>query len=358
MIYKIFHPLIFGLDAEVAHNCAIKFLKYLPKFATILANEKNYKNLNLKLWNLDFSSPIGMGAGFDKNCEIASTLQQFGFSFVEVGTVTPKAQIGNDKPRIFRLEEDKSIINRLGFNNLGAEIFLKNLIATKVNFNKILGVNIGKNKDTIDPSADYLELIKLFYQHANYLTINISSPNTKNLRDIQEENQLQKFLQAIDIQKKQMQLLTNKDTPILLKIAPDLDENKLQAIAETVLDSQISGVIISNTTVARNFNLKSQHARQQGGLSGKALFDPSNQVLKNFYKYTKGKIPLIGVGGISSAEDAYHKIRCGASLVQIYSAFIYEGFSLVEKIKSDLSLILEREGFNNIQEIIGIDNLQ
>ena len=358
MIYKIFRPLIFQLDPESAHNLAINFLKYFPRFSTILTYEKNYNNLQNKIFDLDFASPIGLSAGFDKNCEIALNIQKFGFGFIEVGTVTPKAQTGNEKPRIFRLTKDQALINRLGFNNLGSEIFLQNLLKTKPHFNKILGVNIGKNKETDNAIIDYIELMSKFYQYADYLTINISSPNTKNLRDLQNEKQLKEFLSAIDNQKKQLQILTNKNTPILLKIAPDLDIKQQQSIAEIVADSQISGIIVSNTTINRNFNLQSQYANEIGGISGKPLFDQSNEVLKNFYKFTNGKIPLIGVGGIFNAQDAYQKIRCGASLVQIYSAFIFQGFSLVEKIKKDLSKLLINDGFNNIKQAIGIDNLQ
>jgi len=357
MIYKIFRPLIFQLDPESAHNLAINFLKYFPRFATILTCEKNYSNLQNKIFDLDFSNPIGLSAGFDKNCETALTLQKFGFGFIEVGTVTPRAQSGNEKPRIFRLTKDQALINRLGFNNLGSEIFLQNLLKTKPHFNKILGVNIGKNKDTQDSAIDYLELMNKFYQHVDYLTINISSPNTKNLRELQNEKQLKEFLLAIDNQKKQLQITTNKNTPILLKIAPDLDIKQQQVIAEIVINSHISGIIVSNTTIKRDFNLQTQYANEIGGLSGKPLFDPSNEVLKNFYKFSNGKIPLIGVGGIFNADDAYRKIRCGASLIQIYSAFIFEGFGLVEKIKKDLSKLLIKDGFKNIQQAIGIDNL-
>lgn len=357
MIYKIFRPLIFRLDPELAHELAIKFLQYLPRFSTILAYEKHYPNLQNKLWNLDFANPIGLSAGFDKNCQIALAIEKYGFGFIETGTVTPKAQKGNDKPRIFRLSQDQSLINRLGFNNLGSEVFKKNLLEIKPHFPKILGVNIGKNKDTIDPVSDYLELVDRFYNYADYLTINISSPNTQNLRDLQNEKQLQILLEAIDQQKNQLQKTTKKNIPILLKIAPDLDITQQQAICEVVINSQISGIIISNTTISRNFNLKSKNHQELGGLSGKPLYLPSNQVLKNVYKFTKGKIPLIGVGGIFNAQDAYQKIRCGASLVQIYSAFIYEGFGLVEKIKKDLSLMIKRDGFKNIQQAIGVDNL-
>lgn len=356
MIYKILRPLLFKIDAEKAHNLAIKYLKFLPKFATLLTIEKKYDNLKNTVFGLDFTNPIGMSAGFDKNCEIAQTIEKFGFGFVEVGTTTPLPQIGNDKPRIFRLIQEQAIINRLGFNNLGSEIFFENLKKIKANFPKILGVNIGKNKDTLDPFTDYIELLKKFYNYADYLTINISSPNTKNLRDLQNKDQLSELLTAIDNCKIQLQKDFKKNTPILLKIAPDLDDEQLQQIAKVVLNSQISGVIISNTTIDRNQNLSSDNAKEQGGLSGKPLFDKSTDLLKKFYKLTDGKVPLIGVGGISNAQDVYQKIRCGASLVQIYSAVIFQGFGLIEDIKKELSLMLQKDSFQNIHQAIGIDN--
>lgn len=331
-IYPIFRPLVFKLDPEEAHNLAINFLKYLPNFTTLFALNKDYENLNQKLWNLDFKSPIGMAPGFDKNAEVILALSKFGFSFIEVGTVTPKAQIGNDKPRIFRLAQDKAIINRLGFNNLGAEEFLKNINLAK-NINCLIGINIGKNKDTENALDDYLLLLEKFYQKASYITINISSPNTANLRDLQKEDQLDLFLSEIVKKKNQLKNLHNKNIPILLKLAPDLTLFEQEKIAEVVVKNHIDGLIISNTTIDRDSNLKSAKATETGGLSGAPLFQKSNEVLKNFYKFTNGQIPIIGVGGISSAADAYEKIKCGASLIQIYSAFIYQGFGLVEKIK-------------------------
>lgn len=349
-LYQIVRPLIFKLDPEVAHEAAINFLKFCPKTATLFALNRNYDNLTQKLWDIDFTNPIGMAAGFDKNAEVALTLEKFGFGFVECGTVTPLAQIGNERPRIFRLKEDAAIINRLGFNNLGAEVFEKNLSQLAAP----LGINIGKNKDTEDALTDYLPLLEKFYQKANYITVNISSPNTKNLRDLQNENHLDLFLSEIVKKKNQLKNLHKKNTPILLKVAPDLSLDEQEKIAATVIKNQIDGMIISNTTIDRELNLKSSNSSQTGGLSGSPLFGKSNEVLKNFYKFTGGKIPLIGVGGISSADDAFEKIKCGASLVQIYSAFIYQGFGLVEKIKKDLSKKLQKEGFKNISQIIGI----
>jgi dihydroorotate dehydrogenase len=353
--YQIIRPFIFKLDAEIAHNLAINFLKFCPKTASLLSLNRNYENLHTRLWNIDFTNPIGMAAGFDKNAEVALTLEKFGFGFVECGTVTPLEQVGNDRPRIFRLEEDKAIINRLGFNNLGAENFAKNIEQINQKIQIPLGINIGKNKDTQDALFDYLPLLDKFYEQASYITVNISSPNTKNLRDLQNENYLDGFLSEIMIKKRVLQNSSNKNKPVLLKVAPDLSISEQEKIAAIVIKNQVDGMIISNTTIDRDLNLKSSQSNETGGLSGVPLLKKSNETLKNFYKFTEGKIPLIGVGGISSAEDAYEKIKCGASLVQIYSAFIYQGFGLVEKIKSDLSKILERDGFENISEAVGVE---
>lgn len=349
-IYKILRPLIFKIEPETAHEFAIKFLKSNLLYPQI----REYNNLRQKLWNIDFKSPVGMAAGFDKNAEVAEALSKFGFGFVECGTVTPLAQVGNEKPRIFRLEEDRAIINRLGFNNHGANNFEHNLAKSFGQITCPVGVNIGKNKDTEEAINDYLALLDRFYSQASYITINISSPNTHNLRDIQNEDQLDAFLSRIMKEKIELKSRYRKDVAILLKVAPDLTLEEQEKVAKTVLKNQIDGVIISNTTIHRDDNLKNSEANETGGLSGKPLFARSNEVLKNFYKITEGKIPLIGVGGISSAADAYEKIKCGASLVQIYSAFIYEGFSLVEKIKKDLNKMVKQDGFKNISEVVGI----
>lgn len=358
MLYKIFRPLIFRLNPETAHNLAINFLKFFPNLASLFSLNYENKNLQTKLWDIDFPSPIGMAAGFDKNAEVIKTLFRFGFGFVEVGTVTPKPQDGNERPRIFRLTKDKAIINRLGFNNLGAEIFARNInriLPEITDLSLILGINIGKNKDSEDAASDYLLLLQKFYKTASYITINISSPNTKNLRDLQKEEKLDVFLSKIMKRKNELKELHKKNTPILLKIAPDLVLSEQEKIAEIVLKNKIDGLIISNTTIDRDINLKSKSSLEPGGLSGAPLFRKSNLVVKNFYKFTKGQIPIIGVGGIFSAADAYQKIRWGASLVQIYSAFIYQGFGLVEKIKMELSEMVKKDGFTNISQAVGID---
>ena len=372
--YQLFRPLIFKLDAETAHNLAINFLKYFPNLATSCTLNKQYKNLQQTLWNLDFPSPIGMAAGFDKNAETVKALQQFGFGFVEVGTVTPKPQSGNDKPRLFRLQEDGAIINRLGFNNKGAEVFAKNIEnlfyadshkacgnsckATNDKHSstsdKILGINIGKNKDTENAISDYILLLEKFYQNASYITVNISSPNTKNLRDLQKEDQLDLFLSALMSKKNELEKIHNKKTPIWLKVAPDLSLDEQKTIAEIALKNKIDALIISNTTIGRPENLRSKNAVEQGGLSGKPLFEKSNEVLRNFYNLTQGQLTLVGVGGVSSAQDVYTKIKYGASLVQIYSSLIYQGFGSVERITKELSELVEKDGLENISQARGM----
>ena len=358
-LYQFFRPLVFLFEPELAHNLAIELIKNYPFWPIDLKGKiKEYDNLAIKLWDLDFKNPIGMAAGFDKNAKIAAKLAKFGFGFVECGTVTPLAQDGNLKPRIFRLKEDQSIINRLGFNNGGADCFLDNIKKVLSDLSQLktpIGINIGKNKDSEDAVLDYILLLDKFYDYASYITINISSPNTKNLRDIQKSDQLDSFLKAIKNHQKILQAKSKNHPPLFLKIAPDLTNQEQEEIAATCLNNKIDGLIISNTTISRPSNLASQYKNEQGGLSGKVLFDQSNQVLKNIYSLTGGKIPIIGVGGISNAEDAYQKISLGASLIQIYTAFIYQGFSLVEKIKSDLSKKIAAKGFKNLSEAVGCE---
>ncbi len=368
--YKLLKPLIFKLESEKAHNLAIDFLKYFPNLATAFSLNEKRENLCQNICGFEFENPVGMSAGFDKNAQIVKALHKFGFGFVEAGTVTPMPQAGNDKPRIFRLEKDEAIINRLGFNNKGAEFFAKNIenlnlsiaqsgteSGAKNNKKKIiLGVNIGKNKDTQSALDDYLFLLEKFYEKASYITLNVSSPNTKNLRDLQDEKQLDGFLSEIMSLKDQLKIVHKKETPIWLKLAPDLTWKQQEKIAEIALQNKISALIISNTTIDRPESLLSFNKKEQGGLSGKPLFKQSNEVLKNFYSLTNGQIPLIGVGGISSANDVYAKIKLGASLVQIYSTLIYQGFEAVEKINKELSQLIRRDGFENISQAIGFEN--
>ena len=350
--YQILKPFLFTLDAETAHNLAIKILQYnlLPK-----PRVKEYPILKNNLWDIDFNNPVGMAAGFDKNAQIFTSLFDFGFGFVECGTVTPKPQAGNPKPRIFRLEEDEAIINRLGFNNKGLDHFKNNIKNYKIK-RQIVGINIGKNKDTVQAIDDYLLLLEQLYELSSYITVNISSPNTENLRDLQHANQLQQFLSQIMLKKQQLLKNTGENRPLLLKIAPDLTKKQQQQIAEIALQQQIDGLIISNTTIGNREKLISKYKNQNGGLSGKVLFKDSTLILKNIYNLTEGKIPLIGVGGIAGAKDAYKKIKAGASLIQIYSAFIYQSFGLVESIKEQLAALIAKDGFENISQAIGVNS--
>lgn len=350
MKYNLIKPLLFSLEPEKAHNLAIFALaNNLVCYPQI----KEYPSLKNEVFNINFSNPIGLSAGFDKNARIFDKLFNFGFGFIECGTVTPKHQIGNPKPRLFRLEQDQAIINRLGFNNEGIEKFLKKINSKKLPNENILGINIGKNKDTENALDDYLMLLDKVYNFSNYITINISSPNTKNLRDLQKADNLDEFLSAIMNKKSDLIKITNKSIPILLKIAPDLDNNEQESIAEIAVKNKIDGLIISNTTINGKEKLNSIYKNETGGLSGKPLFTASNMILQNIYKLTNKTIPIIGVGGISSGFEAYEKIKCGAHLIQIYSAFIYHGFELVEKIKEDLDKLLKQDGFTNIEQAIG-----
>ena len=328
MKYSLIKPLLFSLEPEKAHNLAIFALAHNLVCSSQI---KNYNSLNNKIFGINFFNPIGLAAGFDKNAKIFDKLFNFGFSF----------------------KEDQAIINRLGFNNNGIEDFLKNINSKKLQNENILGINIGKNKDTLDALDDYLLLLDKVYGFSNYITINISSPNTRNLRDLQKADNLDEFLAAIMRKKLELSQAKNKSIPILLKIAPDLDNSEQESIAEISLKNKIDGLIISNTTINGKEKLNSIYKIETGGLSGKPLFTASNMILKNIYKLTNGVIPIIGVGGISSGLEAYEKIKCGAQLIQIYSAFIYNGFELVEKIKQDLDKLLKQDGFTNIKQAIG-----
>ncbi|MBN8827453.1 MAG: quinone-dependent dihydroorotate dehydrogenase [Sphingobacteriia bacterium] len=358
--YKIFEGLcrkvLFKMDEEDAHNFVITALKnetvkdFIPNFKI------NFSNLNSNVFGMEFKNPIGLAAGFDKNAECMNSLAKFGFGFLEVGTVTKLPQIGNPKPRIFRLVEDKAIINFLGFNNRGSEFFSENishLFEEVENLNCRLGINIGKNKDSNDGIKDYIDLLEKFYIFSDYITINISSPNTPGLRDMQHDSSFDELLEAISNKKQELIKTTKTTKPVLVKISPDNSLEQLELMAEKILKYKIDGVIISNTTIQDRENLNSPKKLDKGGLSGKPLFNRSTTTLREFYKLTEGKIPLIGAGGVFTAEDAYTKILNGASLVQIYTAFIYQGFSIVKQLNQDLSYLLQKNGFKNVSEAIG-----
>lgn len=346
-LFTLLKPLIHLFPPETAHNIAISLLHH-----NLLPGKKDFsdKMLESNIASMDFKNPIGLAAGFDKNAQTLNNLQKFNFGFIETGTVTPLPQPGNPKPRLFRLDKEQGIINRMGFNNAGKEIFRHNFLKASKTTNIPFGINIGKNKNTKSDTDDYIELLKYFYDISDYITINISSPNTPNLRNIQKKDILKSFLKTIKTESTKLKKQTSKTTPIFLKISPDLIDNQLQDICDLSIKYNIDALIISNTTIARPGKINHP---ESGGLSGKPLFNLSNKILSEIYIHTKGTIPLIGVGGISNAQEAYHKICSGASLIQIYSALIYQGFGLVTKINQELIPLLKQDGFNNITEAIG-----
>ncbi|PIR33696.1 MAG: dihydroorotate dehydrogenase (quinone) [Alphaproteobacteria bacterium CG11_big_fil_rev_8_21_14_0_20_44_7] len=325
MLHKLFHL----LPPETAHNLAIWALSkgHTPKY------DEEYDNLEREVLGLKFKNPIGMAAGFDKNAQAIEGLFNLGFGFVEVGTVTPKPQSGNPKPRIFRLSRDKAIINRLGFNNLGIDAFLKNV--KSANKTGILGINIGANKDTENFIEDYEKLIPKICKYADYITINISSPNTPGLRELQKQEQIKLLVQAV----KSLRNEQKKKPPLLVKIAPDLNETEVYAITDILLENGIDGVIATNTTISRP-NLKSKNQAQQGGLSGAPLRDASTEIVRKIHSHSEGRLPIIAVGGVFTARDVLEKLEAGASLVQIYTGLIYEGPKIVKNIKDELAAAL------------------
>ena len=345
-MYSNLRSLIFKLDPEKAHILAIKSLKYnfIPNF---LNDRENDTLLKTKLFNKVLKNPIGMAAGFDKNAEVYNQLFRLGFGFVEVGTITPLGQYGNPKPRVFRLVDDEALINRLGFNNQGAQNILDRI--KKNSKNGILGINIGPNKDTQNRLEDYLSGLRIFHEYADYITINISSPNTENLRNFHDQMRLDELLKDITKEKRNL----NSKIPIVLKIAPDINDNEIQKISEVLLDNEVEAIIISNTSDATREKLKDIQKYQKGGLSGKPIEDKSNLLINKFYKLIKNKIKIIGVGGVDSGLSAYNKFLAGADYIQLYTGMVYKGPNIVNIIKNDLCKMLLKEGVKNFTEIIG-----
>jgi dihydroorotate dehydrogenase len=348
--YRLIRPLLFELDAETAHHFVLRLLKigFAPRFGN-----KIDPVLQTRVRGLDFPNPIGLAAGFDKQAEVIDEMLGFGFGFVEIGSITPRPQPGNPRPRLFRISEAEAIINRLGFNSNGFESCLRAMAAySDATIRKgrgIIGINIGKNKESADAASDYATGITKFATYADYMTVNVSSPNTPGLRDLQGREQLTDLLRRTV----QARDATTKKPPLFVKIAPDQTETQMEDIAEVVTASGADGMIIGNTTVTRPASLPAKSAQEQGGLSGKPLFDLSTQVLAHMYELTQGKMPLIGCGGVSSGADAYAKIRAGASLVQLYTALVYEGPLLIPRIHRDLAALLKRDGFKSVREAVG-----
>ena len=345
-MYSKLKSIIFKLNPEFAHDLAIKSLKlnFLPN---IFENKDNDKLFETKLFGKTINNPIGVAAGFDKNAEVYNQLFRLGFGFVEVGTITPLKQYGNPKPRVFRLIEDEALINRLGFNNCGSED--ASIRIKKNPQNGLLGINIGPNKDSHSRLEDYIICLRKFHKIADYITINISSPNTENLRNFHDQSRLEKLLLKIKDEKKNL----NTKIPITMKIAPDINEEDVKKISEVLLNHQIEAVIISNTSDNSRERLKDIQKHQKGGLSGKPIEDKSNILINKFYKILKNKIKIIGVGGVDSGLSAYKKFLSGADLIQLYTGMVYKGPNIVNSIKNDLSELLLKDGVKNFTEIIG-----
>ncbi len=346
-MFNILRPLIFKFSPEVAHALAIKALKLnnIP-----YSKPKDNHILETTFCEKKLSSPIGVAAGFDKNAEVYNPLFNLGFGFVEVGTITPKPQFGNPKPRVFRLEEDEALINRLGFNNSGSEQISQTI---KENNKKgFLGINIGPNKDSTNRIDDYLICFRKFYNLADYITINISSPNTENLRDFHNQDELNSLIDKLKNEKKEL----NSNIPLAIKVSPDLNDDQINEVSKIILEQEIGIIIVSNTTDKNRENLKNLNKLEKGGLSGKPIKKISNEAISKFYKILKDKTKIIGVGGISNGQDAFEKIISGATLVQLYTGMVYRGPRIASKISTELIDLLKNKGFKNVSEAIGTKN--
>jgi dihydroorotate dehydrogenase len=348
-LYPLVRPVLGWLPPEVASELTLRALKAGMGWLMVdrAAEEPDPPMLGQRLWDLAFPNPIGLAAGCDKDGHVAQAIRRFGFGFVEIGTVTPRPQPGNAKPRVFRLDKDQAIVNRMGFNSSGLDAVIGRL--SRRPHTGIVGINLGVNRDTRDAAADYAEGIRRVAGLADYLVVNISSPNTPGLRDLQRRTILESLLRP---------LLHMRDevagrVPLLVKIAPDLSPAEREDIASVALGTGIDGLVVSNTTVDRPAGLVSRNAQQAGGLSGRPLFAASTALLSDMYRLTRGQLPLIGVGGVASASDAYAKILAGAHLVQLYTALVFAGPHLVSQIKKGLADLLRRDGFASIAEAIG-----
>ncbi|QDY68553.1 quinone-dependent dihydroorotate dehydrogenase [Qingshengfaniella alkalisoli] len=333
------------LDPEVAHKLA---LKALSSGLAQLSGPVTSDRLRTEIAGLELPNPVGLAAGFDKNAEVLHPLARAGFGFIEVGAATPRPQTGNPKPRLFRLAKDRAVINRFGFNNDGADVIAHRLASRPED--AVIGLNLGANKDSEDRAADFVSVLNGCAAHVDFVTVNVSSPNTENLRNLQGRAALWALLTGVVNARAKL----TRPIPVFLKIAPDLTDGELADIAEVALSSSIDGIIATNTTLSRD-GLTSRHAQEKGGLSGAPLFEPSTRILARMSQLTENKLPLIGVGGISSAEHAYTKIKAGASAIQLYSAMVYRGLSLAAEIARGLDSLLERDGFATVAEAVGTD---
>ncbi len=348
-LYPLIRPVLRRLPAETAHNLTLRALETGLGRLIVgrAAREPDPPILAQRLWGLEFPNPVGLAAGFDKDARVPEAMRSFGFGFVEIGTVTPRPQPGNPKPRVFRLEEDQAIINRMGFNSGGLDAAIERLRRRR--HTGIVGVNLGKNRDSDDAVADYSEGIRRAAEVADYLVVNVSSPNTPRLRDLQRRASLQTLLAPLLRARDE----SGRPVPLLVKIAPDLTPEEREDIAAVALAAGVDGLIVSNTTVDRPAGLASRYAIEAGGLSGRPLFAASTALLADMYRLTGGRLPLIGVGGVASAAEAYQKIRAGACLVQLYTALVFNGPRLVTDIKAGLAELLRADGFTCLAEAVG-----
>jgi dihydroorotate dehydrogenase len=339
-LYPLLRPLAFALDAERAHRLTIRALKLLPPGLPPATDQM----LGIRVAGLDFPNPVGLAAGFDKDAEVFDHMLGLGFGFVEVGTLTPRAQEGNEKPRLFRLAEDRAVINRMGFNNRGLDSARARLSGHRRG--GLVGANIGANKDSEDRIADYAAGARAMAPLADYLAVNVSSPNTPGLRALQDKGALDALLEAVG------EARGERGPPVFLKVAPDLELQEIEDIASVALARKVDALIVGNTTLARP-PLRSRHAGETGGLSGAPLKAIALERLRDFHRATGGALPLIAVGGIENGVDAFDRIRAGASLVQLYTALVYQGPSLVTAILAELRLQLQRHGFTSLGEAVG-----
>ncbi|MEE4452022.1 quinone-dependent dihydroorotate dehydrogenase [Novosphingobium resinovorum] len=348
MLYSLIRPALFRIEAEKAHGLALKALR----FSGPVRAPRGDPGLASEVAGIAFPNPVGMAAGFDKDGEVPDALLRLGFGFAEVGSITPLPQAGNSQPRLFRLVEDRAVINRMGFNNGGAQAAVYRLEARAARPG-VVGINIGANKDSTDRVADYATMARLMAPLATYLAVNISSPNTPGLRALQDESALTGLLDAV-IEARDAACGEGRRPPVFLKVAPDLEPADIDAIARIAIDKRLGALIVSNTTISRP-SLGSVHRDETGGLSGAPLRDLAQQRLRDFRKATGGAVPLVGVGGIATAEDAWARIRAGASLVQLYSAMVYEGPGIAKAITKGLGELMRRDGFASIAEAVGTE---
>jgi dihydroorotate dehydrogenase len=349
MLADLAVPLLRRLPPEAAHRASLRGLALgLGPRATA----PDPPRLGTRLWGRFFPNPVGLAAGFDKNAEAPDALLAVGFGFVEIGAVTPRPQYGNPKPRLFRLDADAALVNRLGFNSEGLEAVVRRLKHRRRRAGGgPIGANIGRNRRTGDEIEDYVLCVKALAPLVDYLSVNISSPNTPGLRELQRKSAVERLMEALLAAR--AAVMAHDPPPLLLKISPDLDDEERGDLAQAALVSGVEGLIIANTTVTRPASLRSEDAHEPGGLSGKPLFAPSTALVAEMSRLTQGRLPIIGVGGISSGANAYAKIRAGASLVQFYTALVYDGPGLVVRIKAELDALLARDGFATVADAVG-----